>query len=265
MPKISILGCGWLGLPLAKKFHEMGFLVNGSTTSEDKLRQLRDFGITPFQISLSETGITGDISNFLSAEILVIDIPPKLRGEKSERFTAKIENLIPFIESSSVKHVLFVSSTAVYADDDSIVTEETLSKPETEAEKQLLEAEEMLRSNTNFSTTILRFAGLVGEDRHPIKYLAGKENLDNPDAPINLIHKIDCIAIIVKIVGDDVWGEIFNAAAQFHPSRKEYYSAKALEYGLPVPHFDESKPSFGKTIDCSKIKEYLGYEFKVNP
>jgi hypothetical protein len=38
---------------------------------------------------------------------------------------------------------------------------------------------------------------LIGEDK-PIKFIAGRENMDNPDAPINLIHQADCIGIILK-------------------------------------------------------------------
>lgn len=48
MTKISILGCGWLGLPLAKALIENGFSVKGSTTSTDKLTALENDGITPF-------------------------------------------------------------------------------------------------------------------------------------------------------------------------------------------------------------------------
>jgi 3-hydroxyisobutyrate dehydrogenase-like beta-hydroxyacid dehydrogenase len=45
MTKISILGCGWLGLPLAKAIVENGFSVKGSTTSTDKLTALENAGI----------------------------------------------------------------------------------------------------------------------------------------------------------------------------------------------------------------------------
>jgi len=36
MTQISILGCGWLGLPLAKAILENEFSVKGSTTSREK-------------------------------------------------------------------------------------------------------------------------------------------------------------------------------------------------------------------------------------
>ncbi len=44
---VSILGCGWLGLPLAKALIKKGFIVKGSTTAEEHLEQLRTEGIEP--------------------------------------------------------------------------------------------------------------------------------------------------------------------------------------------------------------------------
>jgi nucleoside-diphosphate-sugar epimerase len=262
---ISILGCGWLGFPLAKSLLQKGFLVKGSTTTMEKMSVLENAGIDSYLLALSEEEIKGDIDNFLSnSQILIIDIPPKLRGNSNENFVAKIQNLIPFIEKSSVEKVIFVSSTSVYSDAISIdlITEKTIPNPDTESGKQLLEAEKILQNNSNFKTTIIRFGGLIGEDRHPIKFLAGRENLENPDGPINLIHQLDCIGILEGILEKNCFGEIFNAVAPFHPSRKVYYSKKAQELNLPLPKFDESKPSVGKTISSEKVSTVLGYEFQ---
>jgi 3-hydroxyisobutyrate dehydrogenase-like beta-hydroxyacid dehydrogenase len=57
MKQISILGCGWLGMPLAKSLLEKGFSVKGSTTSFEKISAIESNGIQPFQIELSETEI----------------------------------------------------------------------------------------------------------------------------------------------------------------------------------------------------------------
>jgi len=266
MKQISILGCGWLGIPLAKSLIEEGFLVKGSTTSIEKISILEKVGITPFQISLFENKIEGETDLFLeNSEILIVDVPPKLRGDSKENFISKIQNLIPFIEKSFVKKVIFVSSTSVYADDTSTtinVTELDKPQPNSESGKQLLETEQLLQGNKNFKTTILRFGGLIGEDRHPIKFLTGRKNIENPEAPINLIHQIDCVGIIKTIIEEDCFDEIFNAVTPFHPTRKEYYSQKAMELNLPLPEFDESKTSIGKTILSDKITTVLNYEFK---
>jgi nucleoside-diphosphate-sugar epimerase len=281
MSQISILGCGWLGLPLAKSLLEKGFSVNGSTTSLEKISILEKVGITPFLVSLSAVEVLEEtkisLENFLeNSEILIIDIPPKLRGDSSDTstalsktFVAKIQNLIPFIEKSSVEKVIFVSSTSVYSDNNSIITEETIPNPDTESGKQLLESEHLLQSNSNFQTTIVRFGGLIGQDRHPIRFLAGRKNIENPEAPINLIHQLDCIGITETIIEKglrqaqhDNWNEVFNAVTPFHPTRKEYYTQKAIELNMLLPEFDESKTSIGKTILSDKVAFVLNYEFK---
>ncbi|MES2806846.1 MAG: SDR family NAD(P)-dependent oxidoreductase, partial [Bacteroidota bacterium] len=159
------------------------------------------------------------------------------------------------------ENVLFISSTSVYNDDDAFVTEETIPKPDTEGGKQLLETEQLLQSNINFKTTVLRFGGLIGEDRNPIKFLAGRENLDNPDASINLIHQEDCVGIILKIIENDVWNETFNAVAPSHPSRERYYTQKAVDLDLALPKFNHKNPSIGKTILSTKIETVLNYTF----
>ncbi|MES2575530.1 MAG: SDR family oxidoreductase [Bacteroidota bacterium] len=262
MTQISILGCGWLGFPLAKALLKDGFSIKGSTTSPDKLATLENAGIQPFQISLSEDKTTGKFDDFLeNSKILIIDIPPKLRGAEKENFVAKIKNTIPFIEKSTIDNILFISSTSVYGENNSVVTEETPAHPETESGKQLLETEQLLQKNPNFKTTILRFGGLIGEDRHPIKFLAGKINLENPNAPINLIHQEDCIGIILKIIKHNFWTETLNAVTPFHPSRKEYYTQKAIDLNLELPEFNDDKTTSGKTISSAKIENILNYIF----
>ena len=266
--KVSILGCGWLGFPLAKKLIEIGFEVKGSTTSENKLAVLKSNKIAPYLLELTETKISECISDFLNdSDILIIDIPPGLRkiteATSEKTFVAKIENLIPFIEKSTVKKVIFISSTSVYSDTAviSTVSENTVLNPDTESGKQLVEVENLLRNNSNFQTTIIRFGGLIGEDRNIVKMLTGKTNVANPDAPINLIHQEDCIEIICEILKQNCWNETFNAVAPNHPTRKNYYSGKAKQFHLTAPLFNENETNFGKIVSSEKLETILGYRF----
>ena len=260
--QISILGCGWLGLPLANFLIKSGFVVKGSTTNLDKISILENNKIQAFQIELSEIEIKGEIDSFLkNSEILIIDIPPKLRGFSSENFVKKIQNLIPFIEKYKIKKVLFISSTSVYSDKNKIITEQTKPNPETESGKQLLETETILQSNTNFKTTVIRFGGLIGEDRHPIHFLTGRKNIENPEAPINLIHQKDCIGIIKAVIEQNCFGETFNAVAPYHPTRKDYYSKKAQQLNILAPKFEVEKNTSGKIIRSDKLITELNYNF----
>lgn len=264
MRQISILGCGWLGFPLAEELISKGCSVKGSTTSEGKMLTLQESKIIPFLIAVTEKGVAGDVSGFLEySEVLIIDIPPKLGTANAESFIKKIQHLIPLIEASAIKKVLFVSSTSVYGETNLLVTEDTIPNPDKESGKQLWEVEKMLQNNKNFETTILRFGGLIGGDRHPIKQLAGKINVENASAPINLIHQEDCIGIIRCIIEQDVWGEAFNAVAPFHPSRAAYYTQKANKMQLTPPQFSKETTSKGKVIASEKIKNKLKYSFKL--
>jgi nucleoside-diphosphate-sugar epimerase len=263
MTKISVLGCGWLGLPLAEQLIKNGFAIKGSTTSIEKIPVLESIGIQPFLIALSEKEVLGAMATFLeNSKILVIAIPPQLRGLATENFVAKINNLIAYIEQSSVSQILFVSSTSVYKDDNMVVTEDTLAEPVTESGKQLLACEQLLLKNKNFETTIIRFGGLIGPNRNPARFLAGRKNIENPDAPINLIHQEDCIGMIMKIITNNVWNEIFNGVAPFHPTRALYYTKKAAELHLELPHFNSDIVSNGKTISSEKAIRILEYEFQ---
>ena len=119
-----------------------------------------------------------------------------------------------------------------------------------------------MQQQTAFKTTVLRFGGLIGGSRNPAKSLSGKTNIATPNAPINLIHQDDCIGIITAIIEQNFWCEKINASTPFHPTRKEYYTAKAKELGLPLPEFEENNSS-GKVIDSSKLISELGYGFVV--
>lgn len=266
MTQISILGCGWLGLPLAKDLVKNGLLVKGSTTSSSKLAHIEKLGVLPFLMELQPNAIDGDITTFLKgSEILIIDIPPKLRSNNSEDFVGKMQTLIPFIEQSDVQNVLFVSSTSVYGEDNDLVTETTPLNPDSEGGRQLVIVEDLLQKNTHFQTTILRFGGLVGPDRNPVRFLAGKENLPNAKAPINFIHQTDCIGIIQKIIALNCWNETFNAVSPYHPTREEYYTKKALEWQVVAPTFDPTSSGTGKRISSDKLQTILKYTFVETP
>ena len=262
MTQISILGCGWLGLPLAKSLLQNGFSIKGSTTSLEKISLLESEGITPFLVRLEEQQISASVIDFLAdSQILIINIPPKLRGGSTENFVAKITTLLPFIENSTVEKVLFVSSTSVYGEDNEFVTEATVLNPDSEGGRQLAIVENVLQKNNRFQTTILRFGGLISDERNPVRFLSGRENIENPDAPINLIHQDDCIGIIEKIIALNSWDETYNAVAPFHPTRQEYYTQKATELNLALPKFAALNTIVGKTILNNKLIEVLDYSF----
>ncbi|NTV46616.1 MAG: SDR family NAD(P)-dependent oxidoreductase, partial [Chlorobiales bacterium] len=138
---ISILGCGWLGLPLAKFLIGQGYNVKGSTTSANKLESLRAAGIDPFLIKLDPEIAGENISSFLERDVLVINIPPQRRDDIVQYHQRQIESLIQEVKKSSVKKVVFVSATSVYPPLNRVVREEDAVNPDTNVGEALCKVE----------------------------------------------------------------------------------------------------------------------------
>ncbi|MCB4799126.1 NAD(P)H-binding protein [Neotamlana laminarinivorans] len=240
----SILGCGWLGFPLAKHFIAKGHKIKGSTTSLEKVNDFKSEGITPYTVNIEENP---DFKDFLNTDILLIMIT-------SKRFEA-YQNLVQAIETSSVKKVIFISSTSVYPRGNKTYTEtdETI-------DSLLTKVEALFRNNTTFKTTIIRFAGLFGGQRQPGNWFKDKE-IPQPNGFVNMIHRDDCIAIISKIIEFDIFGETFNACANHHPTRKAFYIQARKSLGKPIPVFNDSQPLQYKKISPEKLIKTLDYKF----
>lgn len=263
---ISILGCGWLGLPLATYLTAHGHQVKGSTTSREKVTTLRSQNIEPFIIKLTpEIEDPNAVSNFWESDVLVLNIPSRTRGVDDPQYHLRqVQSAIKQVEDSSIQRIIFVSATSVYPPLPGVVTEDDAipGKAGRDTANALLKAENELLKNSAFQTTVVRFGGLVGGGREPIKYLTGKKNLPRANAQVNLIHQDDCVAIIDQIITQNINGEVFNAVCDEHPTRADYYKQKADQLNLTPPTFkpDDDKPY--REISNNKLKNRLGYTFK---
>ena len=245
MKKISILGVGWLGIPLAVSLLEQGFHVKGSTTTESKLANIKASGIEPHLINISAYE---EFDLFLQSDILIIAITSK--------DVNAYQRLIEQIQQSSIQKVIFISSTSVYPNTNSIVTEdnETVKKP-------LTQIEDLFRNNLSFDNTIIRFAGLFGSNRHPGNWFRGGRKIPQPDGFVNMIHQEDCINIIQEIIAQNIWNETFNGCSNHHPTRREFYTNAKQSLGLDAPEFEETDCLSYKIISSKKVQGVLGYEF----
>lgn len=245
--KISILGCGWLGLPLAVELVKKGHTVNGSTTSHHKLETLREQGIHPFLIDISNRD--QQLQEFLSVDVLIIAITSKSLSD--------MQALIERISKVRLQSIIFISSTSVYPFTNGIVTEETPT-----ADTPLVQIEKLFLDTPAFQTTILRFGGLFGDDRHPGNFVKPNRPIDHPEGYINLIHRDDCISIIERLVAKEIDNDIFNACASSHPKRREFYLKASKKVGNSSILFNENASNQYKIIDSSKLKTKLNYTFQ---
>ncbi|WP_432412113.1 NAD(P)-binding domain-containing protein [Rasiella sp. SM2506] len=259
---IGIAGLGWLGKPLANKFMTLGYEVKGTVTSAEKATTLQKKGFNAFPVEITETGVTGEPQGFMKhLDTLIVMIPPGLRRNTGADYVLKMTHFLAEIESAKVPNCIFISSTSVYGDAQGKVTESDIPQPENEAGRQLKQVEQLFFTSAA-KTSIVRFGGLLGGTRQPAKYLAGRTNLSGGNAPVNLIHRDDCIGILTAIIKQEAYGHIFNAVHPQHPAKQTYYTEKAKELDLVAPHFAKDEDETFKQVDSVNLKKVLGYEFK---
>lgn len=259
--QIAILGCGWLGLPLGSRLVDLGYRVKGSTTSSEKRPKLEAKGIRPYLFRVGES-FEGETADFFTSDILILNIPPGRRNPKVEQtHPAQVRLIVAAALQGGVKQMVFVSSTSVYGTFNGTVTEETVPNPQTASGRALVKAEQWL-SNQPIASTIVRMAGLYGPERNPARFLAGKREVKNGAAPINLVHLESAIEAIVQVILREKWNNLYNLCADEHPSRELYYTTKAKEFGLTPPSFAAGGEVRYKIIDNNKAKRELGIRFR---
>lgn len=245
--KITILGCGWLGTPLAQLLLQSGYSVAGSTTTVQKIETLTSLGIDAYLIRIDQ--LSDQVLDFLDADVLVVNIPWK--------HVSDFERLIREIEKSRIQKVIYISSTSVYTEENQIVTEETPTN-----DSPLARIEKLFLNNKHFQTTILRFGGLLGYTRQAGRFFKPTQKVKNGHAPVNMIHRDDCMAIISLVISKDCWGETFNCCTDHHPTKREFYTKAAQDIGLLPPVFEDSDTTAYKIVGNEKVKAVLNYTFK---
>ena len=267
---VSILGCGWLGRPLGQRLAARDGTVRGSTTTPEKVEPLRAEGIDPYLLTLHPDLSGENTASFFASPILVLNVPPPRDADDvQERHRRQIDAVCTAAAEGSVEWILFASSTGVYPNVERTVTEadqppgnpDALPGPRRSTGRAVLAAEARLMDDPAFATTVVRFGGLYGDGRHPGRFLAGRTNVGRPEPPVNLIHRDDCVALLLTLLEQDVRGEVFNACADTHPPRRAVYTRAAEVLGLDPPTFDEADTTTGKVVDNQKIKTITGYHF----
>jgi nucleoside-diphosphate-sugar epimerase len=266
---IALLGAGWLGEPLAHRLLRLGYAVKVATTSEEKAAHFRELGWDTYLLELFPDHINGDTEGFFKSDQLILTVPPGGRRDPEvvNTYPAKIQQALQAAKKGNVRQVLFTSSTGIYGEQEGTVTEDSPLQPSTASGKALVEVESLLQESYADEATILRLAGLVGGDRQPGRWFAGKEDVPGGEQFVNLVHREDVLAVIERVLVDAHWGHTLNICADEHPTKADFYPTASKAIGLTAPTFvtDHQQPQ-GKIIDNSRGKAVLGFAYQYpNP
>ncbi|MFJ5159201.1 SDR family oxidoreductase [Pantoea sp. NPDC088449] len=264
MKKVAIVGLGWLGMPLAMALTTRGWQVTGSKTSPDGVDAARRCGIEAFQLVLTPEleCEAEELDTLMAVDALVVTLPASRTVKGAEDYMQAVQNVVDTALAKKVPRIIFTSSSSVYGSGEGVMKENSPLQPETVAGKTLVELENWLHDLPGTSVDIVRLAGLVGPNRHPGRFLAGKTGLENGGHAVNLVHLDDVVDAIVLLLQTPKGGHVYNLCASKHPSRDSFYPSVSKQLGLEPPTFvAEPERSAGKVVDGSKIANELGFEY----
>lgn len=241
---IGIVGCGWLGIRMARKW-QIANDIYTTTTSTDKVETLAAQNLNPTRVDFNSDCPSTEILRWeavSSLDVLIITVPISTRKDKDvHNIRKRIQNLSKFIGDFDGQ-IFFMNSTSVYPPEQKEFSEENVVVEDVHAER-LLRA---VYPNVN----ILRLGGLMGDDRQLSKY-----HVSNLDSPVNHVHFADIVAIIEKMIANKLHTKLYNVVAPEHPTKREVISVQRNQPDIA------GKPEKGRLIFSNRLIRELAYNF----
>ncbi|KMQ73425.1 NAD-dependent epimerase/dehydratase family protein [Marinobacter subterrani] len=194
---VLVAGCGKLG----------GAIANRLKDSARVFGLRRNPGLVPEGIQ----GIGADLTRPetlkgklpANLDIIIYCLTPSSYDQQGYRlaYVTGLENLLAELDGKPLKHLFFVSSSSVYAqNDDSWVDETSPTRPARFSGEEIL-AGEQTALNSGHPATILRFSGIYGPSRRRFleEVREGRMNPLSPAPYSNRIHEDDAAEVAAHL------------------------------------------------------------------
>ena len=235
-PRILIIGCGDIGLRVAKQLAK-SCRVYALTSQKTRFQELRAVGAMPILGDLDKPDSLWRLSGL--AETVIHLAPPQNTGHRD----CRTRNLLRILAqgSDTVRRLIYVSTTGVYGDHAGArVSELTPVNPQSERAKRRVDAETSLRlwaPAHGVALTILRVPGIYAVDRLPVDRIkAGTPALVSAeDAYSNHIQSDDLARLVCAAVYHGKPQRIINACDGGETKMGDYFDEVADAFGLDRP------------------------------
>jgi len=229
-----IIGCGYLGAELLRALTRTGWAATGITLSESSAADLRNEGLSVTAADLR----TSDIRALTAGNpSVIIHCASSGRGGPEAYREVFLEATQRLVQEAEFKHLIFTSSTSVYAQTDgSTVTETDPAEPQRETGVILRETEELTVDRRG---TVLRLGGIYGPRRCiPLKkLLSGQATIEGDGKRVlNSIHRSDAVSAFC-LAANQKWPGIFNVVDDTPVTQLEWFEWTCAKLGRPLPPF----------------------------
>jgi nucleoside-diphosphate-sugar epimerase len=252
-----ILGCGYLGRVVARRWLQQGHQVFALTRS--RIDELRSLGIEPVAGDVTDPALRLPAADTVLYSVGIDRFAGKSMREVYVDGLANVLDVLP-----GVRRFVYVSSTSVYGQTDGDWVDETSpTEPAEESGRVVLECERLLRQRLS-GAIVQRFAGIYGPGR-VIRRAAierGEELASDPDGWLNLIHIEDGARAVVAAAERGEPGATFNVADDRPATRREFYTEMAVLLKAPTARFAPAAERTNRRIGNRRMREELGVDLQ---
>lgn len=198
--KLLIIGCGDIGQRLAQQLNPNRYRITGVRRHPpEDLHYLRYHACDATQTGQLET-----LLGHQAFDVIVISMTPAERSDMGyeQAYVQTCRNLVAGLKRHQRRPrlILFVSSTAVYGQNDgSWVDESSPTQPESFSGKRLLEAEQVIKQS-GFAHSSIRFSGIYGPGRNRLIEQVKQQRASASPHYTNRIHADDCAGVLAHLI-----------------------------------------------------------------
>lgn len=234
---VLIVGCGDVGVRVARLVRARGGRVSALARSMDRARHLEETErITVVPGNLDDLPALSHLDP--AGKVVFYFAPPPGGGP----WDTRMRNFCAALGTARTPaKVVYISTSGVYGDcGGDWVTEATPLNPQTSRAKRRVDAEQTLRTwgaAQGVPVVILRVTGIYGPGRLPIARVQQGHPvlLEGESPPTNRIHADDLAAVCVAAAEQASDGEVFNVSDGQPGTMTQYFNAVADLLGLPRP------------------------------
>ncbi len=252
MQRILIVGCGFVGLELAKQLREAGNArVFALTRSGERAQSLQKVGIEPVVGHWLDAAKLASLPAFDSSfDAVLVSVPHREDGGLGvETHVNGLKNLLSALPDGWRK-LVYLSTTGVYGEAHDEVDEATPTQPTRIGPQIAVAAEYWLREQfASPQLTIVRLAGIYGPGRIPLaEKLKSGEVLQVPQTGwLNLIHVSDIAAMLRRAFEEPLTESLYVFSDGNPVARMEFYHHLAALCGVENPKFAEPDPGTSRS------------------
>ncbi|MDZ7747410.1 MAG: SDR family oxidoreductase [Halobacteriales archaeon] len=266
--RIAILGCGYVGLELARQLSPEHDVIGVRRSNLDVVRE------TGAEAVAADVTDVDALAELPDVDALVFAASSGGRGAEAARevYVDGLETVIDAFadRESSPDQLVYTSSTGVYGDHGGDwVDESTPIEPTTEKTAVLAEAERIATEyagERGIDGTVARFAGLYGPDRYRLdRYLEGPVTAGY----LNMVHRDDAAGAVAHLLAG-VEPSIVNVVDD-EPASKHTFAdwlADACEVSRPdkqtkqerLDEGDLSEPAQRRILTSKRVSNDLLHE-----